>query len=205
MSMTRHVIRCSLAFASLFAVLTLVFSFFNLSILAPLVRTLCLLEMLLVLAYIIGLLHAMRLARTKSPKWPRFRRLAVACLIFFVFFTVHFTALCSIISCKARREIRAFFSQVETMPIAITIGGHVPDDPDRVLAAIRNVRFLTRHRTQIINETECLIIAGDNQLTITIAQNASVPTQYWMYYPKYRWTSMNNIGGFYYDGPLLPQ
>ncbi|MER2496201.1 hypothetical protein [Vibrio neptunius] len=62
------------------------------------------------------------------------------------------------------------------------------------LRALRNKQYITTHRTKPLERSVLLIDTHLGQLELEVAQDSEHPHLYWVYYPKYRYSHLNELG-----------
>jgi len=155
---------------------------------------------LLLLQFITSFM-AMRLAAIKSPKWPRFKYAVFGFNIVLLFLAfVHLNVLSAAMARKARNEIKATLGRLDVEKATVKIDGRVITEKADFCRALEGLRMMISSRSVSQNTRDCQIVyQGREVLLLVIRQNSTRLDQYWVYYPRYRYTRLNRIGGFYLD------
>jgi hypothetical protein len=135
--------------------------------------------------------------RYKSTAMPSRRMIALHFLIFLFFgFSVGMQAL--IINKKARDEVRRFLDSLDIDRFSIQIDGIEIIEKEKIIEGLRNVQGSTVKPSRIY-DVKCEIIGKEEKLELILCRANIEENFFWILYPKYYFTTRNEIGGFYSD------
>ncbi|MEN6309604.1 MAG: hypothetical protein ABFD91_17790 [Anaerohalosphaeraceae bacterium] len=177
-----------------FAVLTLLLTLFSAGILDRFYFIGYFVFVILLFSQIINIF---RINKIKSD--PIRKKKAQLFALFTVLFFVQYTVLSITIKYKARTEIRYLLSQVNVEQTIVRLNGIEVTEKEDVVVNLKQIKSLALERPASCNKTKCEIVYDGQILNLILAQDSNVQNQFWVYYPKYRATSRNSIGGFYSD------
>ncbi len=87
------------------------------------------------------------------------------------------------------RELGAF-----TSDCGIFVAGRPAADPKRVLELLRSLRWVSAHHSHPGHAISISVVCPSNNLDFILSRDSSNPHEYWVFLPRYRVTSMNEIG-----------
>ena len=67
-------------------------------------------------------------------------------------------------------------------------------DETSLLNALKNMEYLDIYRTKPTVKNKVRIVARDGELQLILAKDSVHDDVYWVYYPKYRFSRINDIG-----------
>ncbi len=145
------------------------------------------------------MINIFRINKIKTD--PVRKRKAQLFAIFSVLFFVHYAVLSITIDYKARAEIRYLLSQVNVEQTIIRFNGIEVTEKEKedIVANLKQIKPQGSNRNAGHNETKCEILYEGQIMNLILEQDSNVQNQFWVYYPKYRLTTRNSIGGFYSD------
>ena len=73
-------------------------------------------------------------------------------------------------------------------------GNHEDFDNEMFLNALKNKQYVNTYKTQPLERHSIRIVAHLGELELQVAQDSKYPYLYWVYYPKYRYSSYNQLG-----------
>ena len=76
----------------------------------------------------------------------------------------------------------------------ILVAGRPAADPTRLLDLLRSLRSVTAHHSHPSHSISIRIVCSSDHLDLTLSRDSSDPHEYWVFLPRYRVTSMNEIG-----------
>jgi hypothetical protein len=99
---------------------------------------------------------------------------------------------------KARSYIRHAISNVELKEATVKLNGVEISHSqiDCIIDSLKNIQGRARH-SNAIDKVNCEIVGSGVQLSLVIGRDAHIKNEYWVYWPKYRYTKYNTIGAFY--------
>lgn len=199
----RNMIRRSIVVACVLFVFTLIYSMLGLNFMDIAIHLLGIVQALTLLASIINVFIAMRLMGTKSEKWPNYKyNVYIFIFVMCALFTVDLVIVSSIMERKARKEVITFLKQIDDIEkTTIKVNSKEIDQEKKLYLyyALRNTGMISTSWAHSSKEVDCEIIYGDKIMDLKISRNLGKRSQYWVLYPKYRYTRNNWIGGFYID------
>ncbi|WP_286298606.1 hypothetical protein [Vibrio apostichopi] len=106
-------------------------------------------------------------------------------------------------SCLALLTVTLFLSQKYTIRDLLSdrlvedsfvISSIEEVDEASLLSALKNKEYLDIYRTKPTVKNKVRIIARDGELQLILAKDSVHDDVYWVYYPKYRFSRINDIG-----------
>jgi hypothetical protein len=79
-------------------------------------------------------------------------------------------------------------------PITVTVDGRLSAHPQDIQTALKKLQWLPDHHSNPTKRIEVEILSADHRLDLILARDSGDPQEYWVFYPKYRITSSNEIG-----------
>ncbi|HCG6765693.1 hypothetical protein [Vibrio parahaemolyticus] len=67
-------------------------------------------------------------------------------------------------------------------------------DNELFLKALKSKQFVYTHRTRPLEKSSIHIVNHQGEVKLQVAQDSKYPHLYWVYYPKYRYSSVNELG-----------
>ena len=67
-------------------------------------------------------------------------------------------------------------------------------DNELFLKALKGKQFVYTHRTRPLEKSSIHIVNHQGKVELKVAQDSNYPYLYWVYYPKYRYSSINELG-----------
>ncbi|PML76085.1 hypothetical protein [Enterovibrio norvegicus] len=67
-------------------------------------------------------------------------------------------------------------------------------DEGLLLHSLKNNKYVTTHKTHPLEKSVVRILTNSRELKLQVAQDSKYPYLYWVYYPKYRYSRLNEIG-----------
>ncbi|MFL6531356.1 MAG: hypothetical protein ACJ8KX_12865 [Chthoniobacterales bacterium] len=81
----------------------------------------------------------------------------------------------------------------------IFIVGRPAENPRRVLEVLRSLRWASAHHSSPSHPIFLHISCPTHDLILKLSRDSSDPREYWVFFPRYRVTSMNEIGRIFTD------
>ena len=91
------------------------------------------------------------------------------------------------------REVRLFLNNVSPSAKVIIQGKSV-DDGVKIIKGLAKAAPMPAHSSRDTKKFRIEIIDGDQGLTVDLARDSDHRREYWVFYPGYRYTSVNEIG-----------
>jgi hypothetical protein len=85
----------------------------------------------------------------------------------------------------------------------VWIAGRPVTDPDRVLQALRSLRWASAHHSHPSHPILVRVLTPSHDVILSVSRDSDDPHEYWVFLPRYRVTSMNEIGRIFttvFDG-----
>jgi len=177
-----------------FTVLMLLLTFFSIGILD---RLNFIEHFVFSILLISQMINIFRINKIKSD--PIKKKKAILFAIFVTLFFVHYIVLSITIKYKARAEIRDLLSQVNMELTIVRLNGIEVTEKEDIVVNLKQIKPQGSNRNAGHNETKCEILYEGQIMNLILEQDSNVQNQFWVYYPKYRLTTRNSIGGFYSD------
>jgi hypothetical protein len=148
---------------------------------------------LAMLSIAVRLLQRMR-GRVKDPegvhytkKYPvRSMTLFISCLIFMIF-------LSALLKEGSRKEIQFYLDHLDLRTVSIRVNGGSVANPGAVIEALHVQPEITAHHS---HPTESITVTIDDklgQLQLRLGRDSERPQEYWVFYPRYRYTEHNEV------------
>ncbi|USH04364.1 hypothetical protein K6Q96_21750 [Grimontia kaedaensis] len=67
-------------------------------------------------------------------------------------------------------------------------------DNELFLKALKNQRFVHTNKTRPLEKMSIHIVNAKGEVKLQVAQDSKYPYLYWVYYPKYQYSSVNELG-----------
>jgi len=77
---------------------------------------------------------------------------------------------------------------------SVSIDGHSVDDPQRVVAVLRSLRWAWAHHSHPTTPVWVRVSAPSHDILLNLSRDSSDPHEYWVFLPRYAVTSRNEIG-----------
>ncbi|WP_274016200.1 hypothetical protein AB2S62_19760 [Vibrio sp. NTOU-M3] len=77
---------------------------------------------------------------------------------------------------------------------SFVVGTYEGFDNEMLLNALKNKQYVSTHKTRPLERSNIRIIVHLGELELQVAQDSKYPYLYWVYYPKYRYSSGNELG-----------
>jgi hypothetical protein len=135
-----------------------------------------------------------------------YRFLLLVFLCCWVEFTLISFAASFVLDGKARGEIKSALKNVEVDEIVLRIDGKIVDPKckDKFIKGFKKLRFINNKGGRKF-KIECELSVGAKVIEFELCRNSINRDSFVIYYPKYRHTGMNIIGGFYTDSACIQE
>jgi hypothetical protein len=100
--------------------------------------------------------------------------------------------LASIIENHGRDEVLSFIGNDDSY--RVIIDGQKTVDPGPYITELRKITNLAAHHSHPNRRINIEIIKSDKKLLLILGQDSQYKNEFWVFYPKYRHTSLNEIG-----------
>jgi hypothetical protein len=101
--------------------------------------------------------------------------------------------LSSIMTSIIRNDACEFLSSAGKN-VTVTVEGMAVTDARPVIAALRQMSSRLAHHSHPEKVIHVTVTEGGQTLRLNLGRDSERPTEYWVFYPYYRHTSMNEIG-----------
>jgi len=102
-------------------------------------------------------------------------------------------ALSQFFKLETRKEIRALLNKASPQ-VRVTVDGKFSEEPQKIIAELKKVAPIPAHRSHTIKRFNIAIQDNDLKLKIWIERDSYYPYEYWIFYPKYRYTKKQEVG-----------
>jgi hypothetical protein len=155
---------------------------------------------LLVVAFVFALINAVHVGwRAQKKQMTReelskieFWKVAVGFAVF-IFLGSVLGMFGDLIEASARIQVKEFLVSVSGKE-TVLIDGQSAKDSQKVIDQLKDIRWMPGHRSHDTDRIDIRIVDGDKNMNIFIRRDSDVPTEYWVYYPYYKFTSKMEIG-----------
>jgi hypothetical protein len=128
--------------------------------------------------------------RGRSSPLPRlFPRITVISFVALVFLM---SATASVVEMAAKSEMKPYLNDVEN--VQVSINGAVVPDPAPVLDALRSMTSVMAHHSHPTRRLHVVIRSEEGSVALDLDRDSQRPREYWVFYPAYRTTAVNEIG-----------
>ena len=102
--------------------------------------------------------------------------------------------LAEILEYKSRIEVREFLNE-DSGSYKVIVNGAEVDNPAQIVGELKKLNNIYPHSSHPVNEIEILVIRRNKRtLKLRLGRDSSRKNEYWVYYPVFKHTSMNEIG-----------
>jgi hypothetical protein len=81
----------------------------------------------------------------------------------------------------------------------VSVAGRPVENAEEVLQVLRSLRWAMAHHSSPSHPIFVQVAAPGHQLVLNLSRDSSNPHEYWVFLPRYRVTSMNEIGRIFTD------
>jgi hypothetical protein len=121
------------------------------------------------------------------------KRVPVKSTIFFVVPILVAILIAETMASLSRSEALTFIRDLsESYKVSVNRGP--VQDPEPIIAALKQISPEVAHHSHPLKEIEVDIQTEKSELTLVLRRDSDFPREYWVYYPKYKVTSSNEIG-----------
>ncbi len=90
-------------------------------------------------------------------------------------------------------QIRTILAE-ELSNDSFVIESYVDFDESKLLDAIKNKKYVTTNRTRPLSKSRVRIVVHNGEIELFVAEDSKNKNVFWVYYPKYRYSRLNEIG-----------
>jgi len=113
-------------------------------------------------------------------------------LLFFIWF-IGF-GLSELLEYKSKKEVQEFLKDNLTS-YSVTLNGKMTTNTETIILELQKIKNITPHNSHSINEITIMIENKENKkMKLILGRDSDRKNEYWIYLPKYRHTSINEIG-----------
>jgi len=76
----------------------------------------------------------------------------------------------------------------------VEINGNMVDDPNNVISGLKTLTRIAAHHSQPMQRIRIVVADTNYSLSLELGRDSSRPSEYWVFYPGYRSTRLNEIG-----------
>jgi len=76
----------------------------------------------------------------------------------------------------------------------VIINGKTVDNPSDVISRLQTLATIQAHHSHPTNRIRIQVLSSDYSLTLELGRDSDIPSEYWIFYPGYRHTQLNEIG-----------
>ena len=109
----------------------------------------------------------------------------------FVLFFVFIVVTSSIIKANSLNMIHDFLNNKETM--VVKINGDFIENTKDIIVMLKTIEPLPAHHSHDTVQIRIEVISNSKSLGLEFGRDSQRPQEYWVFYPKYRCTSKNEI------------
>jgi hypothetical protein len=82
---------------------------------------------------------------------------------------------------------------------SVSIAGHSAENPQRMVEVLQSLRWASAHHSSPSHPIFVRIGCPPHDLVLNLSRDSSDPHEYWVFFPRYRVTSVNEIGRVFTD------
>ncbi len=132
-------------------------------------------------------------ADNRSKLVPVPNKMPVKSVLFFVAPIVIAIAIAEIVTARSRVEALNFLRDVSGN-YKVYVNSQIPRDPDGIVSALKTTAPELAHHSHPTKTIRVDIETDKGTLTLQLGRDSGYAQEYWVFYPKYRITSNNEIG-----------
>ena len=129
----------------------------------------------------------------KKPKSDRFKNFpfkSFVCFFGSIFVITIFNYGMKSAACE---RVKAFLNKVSP-DTQVYINGQQIKETGQIIIELKKVTMLVVGGSHTTKRIPIEIVSHDETLTLVLGRDSRYPQQYWVFYPRYRYTSKNDIG-----------
>jgi hypothetical protein len=100
---------------------------------------------------------------------------------------------CDLMALSVRTKVQSFLDEVPD-DVSVSINGQLTKKPGLVIGELRKIAPKPGHGSHATKRLDVEIINESEKLTLKLGRDSKWGQEYWVFYPKYRYTSKNEIG-----------
>jgi hypothetical protein len=132
-------------------------------------------------------------AENRSRLVPLPTKVPIKSVIFFAGPIIVLSVIAPAVSWRARIETLTFLQDLSGK-YEVYVDSHLSRDPDKIVAALKTVTPKLGHHSHPTKMIRVDIQSDKGRLTLVLGRDSGYGQEYWVFYPKYRITSENEIG-----------
>lgn len=101
--------------------------------------------------------------------------------------------VCDLMTMSARETVKDFVANVSSSTM-VEVNGQTISNPNETIDELKTLAPMAGHGSHATKKVEITISDAAKTLTLEIGRDSKRPQEYWVFYPKYRYTSKNEIG-----------
>ena len=101
--------------------------------------------------------------------------------------------LSDVMRSAARDKFRGFLDELSA-DVKVTINGQTAEKPNQIIAELKKIVPLTAHHSHTTKKIRLEVANRNETLRLVLGRDSRNAQEYWVFYPKYRYTSRNEIG-----------
>jgi len=155
---------------------------------------------LILMPFLAMLAGAIFLIRALIGRWWNWKRVplgwkivpcgAIACFVLPIALVF---AVSGPMTTTVRTETLRFLNSLPDNAIVI-INGKGADDPSDVISKLATLATAQAHHSHPTERIRIQVLGSDYSLTLELARDSGKPSEYWVFYPGYRHTRLNEVG-----------
>lgn len=102
-------------------------------------------------------------------------------------------ALCHLMELNLRNQVKRFLHEVSDN-VKVSINGQFVEEPNQVVTELKKIIAIGRHGSHATKSIYIEVINQDKILKLELGRDSTNDQEYWIFFPKYRYTSKNEIG-----------
>ena len=151
-------------------------------------------SLIAMLLLIIGLVRRLR-SRVKDIKGgvQKKRRYPGRSFTLFLASIIGMIFISNVLKGGSKAEILLYLDHIDPKTLSVHVNGAGAADPNAVIGALRTTADIPAHHTHPVRDFTVVIDDQIGGLTLRLGRDSDRPQEYWVFYPRYRYTTHNEV------------
>lgn len=101
--------------------------------------------------------------------------------------------LCNLMELSVRDKVKDYLNKVST-DATVIVNEQSFRYPNKVISELKKVAPMAGHGSHATKRVVIEVVSGNETLILELGRDSSNDQEYWVFYPKYRYTSSNEFG-----------
>jgi len=93
----------------------------------------------------------------------------------------------------SKAEILFYLDHIDPKTLSVQVNGGKATDPNAVIDVLRTMPDIPAHHTHAVGGFTIVIDDQIGGLTLRLGRDSDRPQEYWVFYPRYRYTTHNEV------------